>query len=383
MLQYNTFCRFWRFRLILLLGHQVQALEENRRQQVRTLAFSIVLLVMAAGVATAQQVQQLDLRLYPQADGVNVRSTPSMSATVLGQVNKGDAINITGLVGDWYRVDHPPGRTGYILKALLAAQPPAGPQVAAGTPPRNAGDVFQDCGGCPEMVVVPAGKFTMGSPANEAGRTLYEGPQHGVTIGRSFAVGKFEVTFAEWDACVSGGGCSGYSPNDWGWGRGRQPVMNVSWDDAKAYVSWLSQRTSQQYRLLSEAEWEYVARAGTTTRYWWGNDIGRTNANCDGCGTQSNGKKTSPVGTFAANAFGLHDVHGNVFEWVEDCRHDTYAGAPVDGTAWTAACSDASRVLRGGSWNNIPAGVRSADRIWTWPGRRQGTDLGLRVARTL
>ena len=347
----------------------------------RTLAFSIVLLVMAAGVATAQQVQQLDLRLYPQADSVNVRSTPSTSSTVLGQVNQGDAINVTGLVGDWYRVAHPPGRTGYILATLLAATRP--------------GDVFRDIAEGPEMVVIPAGRFTMGAPANEVRRwrsfkddAKDEGPQHKVTIGRSFAVGKYEVTFAEWDACVSAGGCLGYRPADEGWGRGTRPVTNVSWEDAKAYVAWLSQRTGQQYRLLTESEWEYAARAGTTTRYWWGNDIGRGNANCNICDSPWDDKQAAPVGSFKPNAFGLHDMLGNVWEWAEDCWHDSYTGAPTDGTAWTANCTAVqyavAPVMRGGSWNHYEQSdsLRSAYRIWG-PSDYRHNDIGFRVARTL
>ncbi len=221
---------------------------------------------------------------------------------------------------------------------------------------RAVGEVFRDCDHCPEMVVVPAGRFTMGSPSSESGRDSDEGPQRRVTFGAKFAVGVYEVTFAEWDACVSDGGCGGYHPDDAGWGRGRRPVMRVSWDDAQAYASWLSRETGESYRLLSEAEWEYVARAGTTTRYWWGNNVGRNRANCDGCGSRWDDESTAPVGSFGANGFGLHDVHGNVWEWVEDCWHDSYAGAPRDGSAWLGNnggdCS--RRVLRGGSWLHRP-----------------------------
>src|SRR5262249_1040616 len=133
--------------------------------------------------------------------------------------------------------------------------------------PKNA---FRECDKCPEMVVVPAGSFTMGSPDSERNRAKYEGPQHEVTFAQQFAVGRYAVTFEERDACVADGGCNGYNPNDEGWGRGRRPVINVSWNDASAYVAWLSRRTGKSYRLLSEAEREYVARAGTTTPFWWG-----------------------------------------------------------------------------------------------------------------
>ena len=213
------------------------------------------------------------------------------------------------------------------------------------------GKVFRDCPECPEMVVVPAGSFTMGSPSSEKGRYDGEGPQHRVTIPEPFAVGKYEVTFAEWDACVAAGGCYGHRLYDPGWGRGQRPVIVVSWEDAKAYVGWLSRKTGERYRLLSEAEWEYAARAGTRTRYHWGHSIGRNQANCDGCGSRWDDEKTAPVGSFPANGFGLHDVHGNVWEWVEDCWHGSYAGAPTDGRAWATGGDCERRVLRGGSWN--------------------------------
>ena len=262
----------------------------------------------------------------------------------------------------------------------------------AGVPP--VGSVFRDCPHCPAMVVVPSGRFTMGSPSSEKGRDDDEGPRHGVTIGSPFAVGVYEVTFAEWDACVSCGGCRGYRPDDEDWGRGRRPVVNVSWDDARAYVAWLSRETGEAYRLLSESEWEYVARAGTQTRYHWGDssssqcryangadlsakkhNSGWTVADCD-----DGYYRTSPVGSFAANAFGLHDVHGNVWEWVQDCWNWSYDGAPGDGSAWERGnCS--LRVLRGGSWNYDPRYLRAASRDWFGAWDRYGY-VGFRVART-
>ena len=241
----------------------------------------------------------------------------------------------------------------------------------------SAGDVFRDCPDCPEMVVVPAGSFTMVSPSSEEGRSDSEGPQHRVTIRESFAVGKYEVSFAEWDACVAGGGCNDYRPDDSGWGRGERPVINVSWSDAKAYVGWLSRKTGEQYRLLSEAEWEYVARAGTTGPFHFGPTISTDQANYD-----ENRMKTVPVGSFSANGFGLHDVHGNVGEWVEDCWHDSYSGAPVDGSAWVSGDDCGRRVLRGGSWSNIPWLLRSAVRV-RYPPEVRINKFGFRVARTL
>ena len=181
-----------------------------------------------------------------------------------------------------------------------------------------------------------------------------EKPVHGVTIPQPFAVGVYEVTFAQWDACVAGGGCGGYRPKDRGWGRGERPVINMSWKDAKSYVAWLSREAGHEYRLLSEAEWEYAARAGTTTEYHWRNSFDSSRVN--------NGSQTVPVGGYAANAFGLHDMRGNVEEWAEDCWHKNYAGAPSDGAAWTGGGNCGLRVLRGGSWLSNPRGLRAAYR---------------------
>ena len=232
------------------------------------------------------------------------------------------------------------------------------------------------------MVVVSAGSFTMGSHASEEGRDDDEGPQHRVRIPRPFAVGKYEVTFGEWDACVGGGGCNGYLPGDVGWGRGRRPAIDVSWDDAQAYVGWLSRKTGKQYRLLSESEWEYAARAGTQTRYHWGDSVGRNRANCDGCGSRWDDERTAPVGSFSANGFGLHDMAGNVWEWVEDCWHASYSGAPSDGSAWTTGGNCSGRVLRGGSWYSKPGLLRSAVRGGSSTGDRYDGS-GFRVSRTL
>ena len=248
------------------------------------------------------------------------------------------------------------------------------------------GSVFRDCADCPEMVVVRAGEFMMGSPSSEEGRRDTEGPRHRVTNSEPFAVGVYEVTFSEWDACVSDGGCGGYRPGDEGWGRGSRPVINVSWDDAQAYVRWLSGETDKSYRLLSESEWEYVARAGTTTPFHTGATISTDQANYNGRSTYGSGRegvyreRTMPVGSFAANAWGLHDVHGNVQERTEDCWNDSYAGAPDDGGAWTRGnCS--GRVVRGGSWVYGPVRARSADRRWDGTGSRYYL-AGFRLART-
>jgi formylglycine-generating enzyme required for sulfatase activity len=242
--------------------------------------------------------------------------------------------------------------------------------------------IFQDCDRCPEMVVVPAGSFTMGSTANEEGHQQHEEPRHVVTFSRPFAVGRFAVTFDEWDACVADGGCHGYQPKDQQWGRGRRPVINVSWDDAQAYVAWLSRKTDKSYRLLSEAEREYAARAGTNTPYWWGNAISTTEANYfDGKWGGGSQHRTVPVDSFQPNPWGLYQVYGNVWEWVEDCYHDSYTGAPSDGSAWTSEDCPL-HVLRGGSWNFGSRYLRSASRSGGTAAQRIKI-LGFRVARTL
>jgi formylglycine-generating enzyme required for sulfatase activity len=248
-------------------------------------------------------------------------------------------------------------------------------------------DVFKECATCPEMVVVPAGSFTMGSPPTEAGSFDHENPQHMVTIAREFAVGPFAVTFDEWDACAADGGCNGYRPPDGGRGRGKQPAVAVSWNDAQAYVAWLAKKTGKPYRLLSEAEREYVTRAGTTTPFWWGSSISTSQANYDGDSAYGSGPKgeyrrrTVPVDSFAANPWGLYQVHGNVYDWTEDCHNDTYSGAPTDGSPWTTGdCS--RRVVRGGSYFDLPQNLRSAYRLRSVAFHRYG-GIGFRVGRAL
>jgi formylglycine-generating enzyme required for sulfatase activity len=258
------------------------------------------------------------------------------------------------------------------VRPAAPATPPSPAQPAVGVFPAQRGamrpgSVFRDCAECPEMVVIPAGQTYLAS-----GRD--------VTIVAPFAVGKFEVTFAEWDVCVTDGGCT-HRPVDRGWGRGRQPVINVNWDDAQQYVAWLSRKTGKQYRLLSEAEWEYAAQAGSGREQ--ATQRGANEANCYGCGSRWDGRQTAPapVGSFAANAFGLHDMLGNVWEWTADCWTMSYAVATSDASArMTGDCS--ARVLRGGSWSSVPRDARSAFRVRGSTGDRGGSD-GFRVARTL
>lgn len=239
---------------------------------------------------------------------------------------------------------------------------------------------FRECAkDCPEMVVMPAGEFVMGSPPTEEGRYPNESPQHLITIAKPFAVSKFAVTFADWDACVSVGGCPHVS--DSGFGRGTRPVVNVRWEEAQQYAAWLSKMTGRPYRLLTGTEWEYAARAGSATAYSWGDQIGQGNANCTHCGSQWDGLQTSPVGSFKPNAFGLYDMAGNVWQLVQDCYHDDYNGAPTDGSGWiTGVCHDP--VVRGGSWETDPRELRSA-RSSKFSDDDQDFHIGFRLGRTL
>jgi formylglycine-generating enzyme required for sulfatase activity len=244
-----------------------------------------------------------------------------------------------------------------------------------------AGQVFRDCNECPEMVVIPAGSFQMGSPFSEKYRTDDEGPQHGVTISKPFALARFEVTFEEYDVFARDSKkIKVKTPMVEGYGR--HPASNVSWADAVAYTNWLSERTGKHYRLPSEAEWEYAARAGTSSAYWWGNDIGKNRANCVGCDSQWEKKQTAPVGSFPANAFGLYEVHGNVQEWMQDCPHDSYVGAPSNGEAWVVDGECDSHKLRGGSWINRPPTLRASSRQ-SYQASFHNVDVGLRVAQDL
>lgn len=231
--------------------------------------------------------------------------------------------------------------------------------------PYRAGESFRDCDECPEMVVIAGGSFQMGSPPTEEGSEPNEQPVHSVELPR-FALGSTEVTFDQWQACVDDGGCD-FMPADQGWGTGSRPVINVSWGDALAYLRWLSRRTGRDYRLPTEAEWEYSARAGTTTRFPTGACITSAQANFDGrrpigdCPQTEAVQRTMPVASYPANSFGLFDMHGNVREWTRDCWNDNYLGAPADGSAWLTG--DCSRpVIRGGSWRGSERTARSANR---------------------
>ncbi|MGE5153528.1 MAG: formylglycine-generating enzyme family protein [Bdellovibrio bacteriovorus] len=265
-----------------------------------------------------------------------------------------------------YLAAYPAGRFARLaeirIQALIAQPAPDSPsappqaqaeegQGSAGTVSETAdagatpaaGGTFRDCDLCPLMAEVPAGTYLMGSDGGRAD----EQPRHEVRFPKPFAIGIHEVTVAEWDLCLREGGCR-FTPE--AGLDARLPMGNLSWDDAQAYVDWLSTRTGQAYRLPTEAEWEYAASGGTSTAYWWGDEVGRGRANCTNCGSDWDGKGPAPVGSFEPNPFGLYDVHGNLWEWTMDCGNRSYKGAPTDGSAWLRGdCF--SRVLRGGSWN--------------------------------
>jgi formylglycine-generating enzyme required for sulfatase activity len=231
------------------------------------------------------------------------------------------------------------------------------------------------------MVVIPAGQFVMGSPPDEPERRDDEGPRHDVRIAGPFAMGVYAVTFDDYDRFCDSTNRS--KPDDRGWGRNNRPVINVTWEDAQAYCAWLSKQTGRSYRLPSEAEWEYACRAGTTTPFHFGERVTTDQANFDGNYTYNGSaegeyrEKTMPVGSFPPNAFGLYDMHGNVWEWCQDAWHGNYNDAPTDGSAWEAE-GDVARVVRGGSWLGPPVGARSACRGGLAPGGR-GVSVGFRV----
>jgi formylglycine-generating enzyme required for sulfatase activity len=317
---------------------------------------------------------------------------------------------LLGLMGG-AKGDTPSPKPDTVASAPHQDAPSPVPQSVAGS---AGGNTIKDCADCPQLVVIPAGHFFMGSdpkktPSQET-IDAREGPLHRVAV-RSFAAGRYAVTKAEFAAFVratqfkteaeTSGGCFAWAANRWesnhsfnwhqlGFEQGDgHPVVCISWNDAQAYVRWLSQVSHQSYRLLSEAEREYATRAGSTTTFWWGDSLSADRANYDHDAPDYRGSHhgtgrhaTVPVDSFSANAFGLYNVHGNVWEWVQDCQHETYAGAPADGSPWVAKCNTDKRGLRGGAWVGDPAGMRSASRNWLTPDFRFDAS-GFRVARNV
>lgn len=257
-----------------------------------------------------------------------------------------------------------------IAPASAPSEAVVSPSEAVSETPRKkvrtprANKTFRDCPDCPLMMSLPAGDFLMGSPADETGRNAYEGPQHEVAIKR-FAIGVYEVTSAEWNACVADGGCRRVRADD----TGKLPALGVSWLDAKGYAEWLTRKTGRKYRLPSEAEWEYAARAGATTAYWWGEKFDAAKVPA---------RQASAVGSYAPNGFGLYDVLGNAREWVADCYVNNYREAPTDGSAVRDGdCG--KRVIRGGSWANSAVDIRTANRSRIDAGTG-ASYMGVRVA---
>ncbi len=301
---------------------------------------------------------------------------PRTSSAEVAKLKSGTKVTATGKVEGmtWLRIETGDGQPGFVLDYSVAK--PGRRRVAAlePEPTLRSGQEFRDCKGCPLMVVIPAGSFKMGSGDGDRS----ERPQHEVKV-RKFAIGKYEVTFEEWDNCTAEGGCPSRTLDE-GWGRGKRPMVNASWDDAEQYVRWLGRKTRRQYVLPSEAQWEYAARAGTETKYAWGDSIGDNQANCDGCGSQWGGRQTAPVGQFRPNAFGLHDMHGNVWEWVMDCWHRSYRKAPTDGTAWISGFCRQT-IMRGGSWRDGASLARSSQRAKYHSAPRN--NFGFRIARII
>ena len=433
--------------LIQSAGFGQQALDripdiDTNRYSVFTRVF---LPLLASGRPLESAINKAQVEVAALARKVDRVQTPAYSDEVLGSacLNTGcqddspgksdtatekaayQAARATNTVASWTQFLSLYPQGGYaeaagVQLAALSRPSPAPvqvPKLPAGNviSQLSAGDSFRDCPGCPEMVVIPKGTNKMGSPSTEVGRFADEGPQHPVTIDYGLAVGKYELTRGEFRAFVedagrSLGGCQFWAgkayQNDKGYywhnlpeqKTDRYPVVCISWDDAQAYARWLSQRTGKKYRLLSEAEWEYAARGGSTTARPWGNGDGEQCRYANGADASGKRKRdawsewnacddgypeTSPAGSFLPNGYGLFDVLGNAWEWTEDCWHGGYRGAPTDGRAWTEAEGGdcARRVVRGGSWFSFPQFLRSADRYW-FAASDALNALGFRLART-
>ena len=225
------------------------------------------------------------------------------------------------------------------------------------------------------MIALPAGSFSMGSSSDDPS----EKPVHHVTIGAPFAIGKYEVTVEQWNACVAANACAKLTPETNA--NKTAPARDLSWDDAQQYVKWLSKTTGKPYRLPTEAEWEYADRGGTTSAYWWGDQMRKGTANCKDCGEPWHKEGPEPAGSFAPNPYGLHDMNGSVWEWTADCWHNSYQSAPADGRAWESPTCD-MRVIRGGSWREGSSYMLSATRFKYSSGVRQSQD-GFRVVKEL
>lgn len=330
---------------------------------------------------------------YQVVTNTNVRSGPSSDTDKIGELTEGSSVQVTGRVVDknWYRIANPAGGEGYVYAPLLtkpapaATHPEAQKSVSAPTPPPpapsiapspvSAGGAGKDCNDCPEMVTVKPGAFTMGDNKGD----ISEMPAHRVTLGKPYAIGKYEVTVGQWKACVAAGDCKKIPDSDMT--SDDLPARDISWGDAMKYVAWISRVTGKPYRLPTEAEWEYAARAGTQTRYWWGREMVPGKAYCKDCGGQWDFALPAKVGSLDPNPFGLYDMNGNVWEWVADCWHRNYKGAPSNGRVWDdPSCT--VRVIRSGSWRNDKTYVHSASRF-KYDAYVRYLQNGFRVAKTL
>jgi formylglycine-generating enzyme required for sulfatase activity/uncharacterized caspase-like protein len=330
---------------------------------------------------------------YEVTGSANIRQAPSVKATRIGKLKRGSTVNVTGRVSDnkWYQVKSATGITGFVSSDLLRkpapkrkpepkperkpAPPVAAPAVAPASVKTGEIKTVRDCPTCPEMLVLQPATFTMGN--NHGDRS--EKPAHTVSIKRPFAIGKYEVTTGQWNECVKAGGCSHKAtktgPTD------NSPITDISWNDAQQYVRWLSQLTKQKYRLPSEAEWEYAARAGTQSRFWWGDEPGTGQANCKNCGGKWDRAAPAETDAFPPNPFGLYGTSGGVWEWVADCWHKSYQGAPKDGSSWNKSdCRE--NVIRGGAWRNDTSYIHTSSRF-KYDSNVRYLLNGFRVAKTL
>jgi formylglycine-generating enzyme required for sulfatase activity len=354
-----------------------------------------------AAAQPASQIEVMDGQ-YRAITGVNVRKQPSLRADRIGDLADGERVHVTGRTrdGDWYRVELANGTPGFVygqlLREIITAAPapapaaapepqpapvakPEPPAVKPGSAPVPAvarrTENISECDSCPEMVVLQPGSFFMGDDRGDRS----EKPAHRVTIAKPFAIGKYEVTVAQWTACVQAGACKAMAETT---GLSdKLPARDLSWNDTQKYVRWLSKLTGQNYRLPTEAEWEYAVRAGTSSRYWWGEKMENGKANCKGCSDDWNNDAPASVDAFPPNPFGIYGMNGGVWEWVEDCWHKSYAGAPTGGSAWTSSdCRE--NVIRGGSWRNDSTYAHSASRF-TYDTAVRYILNGFRVARSL
>jgi len=387
-----------------------------------------------ARAAVSVDIEEMD-REYEVLRNASLREGPTSSSERLGTVAGGTRVIVTGRVvdGKWFRVETLDGESGFVFGKLLREIEPtaAATQSAAPSAPKKAPEAqarkqaapsptkkkspkqkqpsptkkkypkqkqqvakaepapspsavpqpadelrtFTDCEGCPEMVVIPPGRFVMGTD----GGVPNEAPAHRVKIDYPFAIGRYEVTWAQWKRCVDAGGCD-YMPDMEGMSADA-PVHHLSWADAQQYVRWLSKKTGKEYRLPSEAEWEYAARGGTSTKYWWGDKPGKGKANCKGCGDPWDKKHPAEVDAFAPNPFGLYGMSGGVWEWASDCWFNDHEGAPKDGRPRDRS-NCIKRVIRGGSWRNDPSYVHSASRF-NYDANVRYSVHGFRVARKM